>query len=467
MIFLKPSPKQFKKYFLRDEKHNFEVPDRWLDFARLCKIRSAGEIVNFNPYDYQIRLVDSMLKSSVVVVKSRQLGISETITSFMLWRAFKNPGYLGLVFSKTQTDSSLIARRMRRMIDGLNAKTTTENLCDIELVGGGRILFRNSKPESARGIESVVDVFLDELAFIDTAKEVYDALAPSQQMVGDNARVFAVSTPNGKDGFYWELASNSNGDNDLTRICDQVSSGEIEPYQSWIDGGGWTKVVIHWRSHPIYGSDPNFLKKVALTQKLSESTINQEYNLSFSDSNSAVFSTDLILKNSIGEFEKPEPNCEYFFGIDASGIGDDYAVCVVLKKEFETYKMIHCYREKSKNSEYHLTKISELIELFNPIKIGIETTGGYGQVWLEFLSKNFFQHSFKPIKTTQDSKKNGVDRLLIKLESGNLIFPYHSVLTQELRDFKKEKNKYSAPKNKHDDVLMATIFAIIAGDSYD
>ncbi|TEX50329.1 MAG: hypothetical protein B7C55_11320 [Actinomycetales bacterium mxb001] len=466
MIFLEPYPKQIKKYF-KEKSSSLKIPDQWLEFARLCKIRSAGSIINFEPYDYQIKLVNTMLQRSCVIIKSRQLGISETITSFMLWRAFKNPGYLGLVFSKTQTDSSLIARRMRRMIDGLSAKTTTENLCDIELVGGGRILFRNSKPESARGIESVVDVFLDELAFIDTAKEVYDALAPSQQMVGADARVFAVSTPNGKDGFYWDLASQSNGSYDLLNICQQVSKGELNPYQEWVDQGNWGKVIIHWRSHPVYGSDPDFLKKVELNQKLSRNTIDQEYNLSFSDSSSSVFSTDLILKNAIAKFEKPIQNGEYFFGIDASGLGGDYAVCVVLKKELETYKLVECHREKNKNTEYHIQKISELIKNYNPIKIGLETTGGYGQIWFEILSKNFFQHTFKTIKTTQESKKNGIDRLLIKLETNKLIFPFDSFLTQELRDFRFENGKFSASKNKHDDVLMATIFAIIAGDSYD
>lgn len=93
--------------------NQLQVPTNWADFARMVKIRSGGDVKPFNPFDYQIELVNLMLERSVCVVKSRQLGISETITCFMLWRACLNPGYLGLVFSKTQTDSSLLARRMK------------------------------------------------------------------------------------------------------------------------------------------------------------------------------------------------------------------------------------------------------------------------------------------------------------------------------------------------------------------
>ena len=154
MFRVKPTIKQANKLIGKSDKYNqLNISNNWLDFARKCKIRSGGNVVYFDPYQYQIDLVNLMINHSVCVVKSRQLGISETITNFMLWRACLNPGYLGLVFSKTQTDSSLIARRMKRMIESLGLKTATENLTDIEINGGGRILFRNSNPDSARGIE--------------------------------------------------------------------------------------------------------------------------------------------------------------------------------------------------------------------------------------------------------------------------------------------------------------------------
>ena len=248
---------------------DLEIPDNWVEFAQLSKIRSTGRIVNFNPYEYQKKLVEIMLGQSVVVVKARQLGISETICSFMLWRACREAGYLAVIFSKTQNDTSLLARRMKRMINSLGLKTVTENLGDIEIKNRGRILFKNSKPDSARGIESVCDVLFDEYAFIDEAKAIFDAICPAQQMLGNAARSFIVSTPNGRSGHYWDLLTSNNEGKSLEAICEKISKGEEEPFQYWLDSGNWAKVVIHWKAHPIYGANPFFLEEIHQKKKLS------------------------------------------------------------------------------------------------------------------------------------------------------------------------------------------------------
>jgi phage terminase large subunit-like protein len=443
-----------------DKINQLNVSNNWLDFARKCKIRSGGNVVYFDPYQYQIDLVNLMINHSVCVVKSRQLGISETITNFMLWRACLNPGYLGLVFSKTQTDSSLIARRMKRMIESLDLKTATENLTDIEVNGGGRILFRNSNPDSARGIESVVDVFFDELAFLESAKEVFDAVAPSQQMVGNKARVFAVSTPNGKNGFYWDLLNSGNGNKDIELICKNVSDGNDEPFQYWIDSGGWGKVLIHWKTHPVYGGNSNFLNDIHDKQKLSWEIINQEYNLSFQESSCNYFSFADINKCAVGENEKYNDECDYFLGIDAATTGKDYAVCVVMKRDKNIYSLVHLYRKFQNSTEYHLFNINNLIAEYKPKKVAIEVTGGVGQVWFEELSKVNQYTTFERIKTTGDTKPMMLDRLKMLIENCKFIYPDNSPIIDELLNFKKNKNKLEAAGNKHDDIIMSVSFAL-------
>lgn len=453
-----------KKNRKQTDTLNLNIPQNWQDFARLTKIRSGGNVVNFDPYQYQVELVDLMLERSVCVVKSRQLGISETITCFMLWRACLNPGYLGLVFSKTQTDSSLLARRMKRMIESIGLKTTTENLSDIEIKGHGRILFRNSKPESARGIESVVDVFLDELAFLETGKEVYDALAPAMQMVGDRARVFAVSTPNGKAGFYWDLLNSGNGSIDVESLCTKASKGESAPFQHWVDSGDWGKVLIHWKTHPIYGSQEDFLQKVHEKQKLSWQTINQEYNLSFQESDTNVFTSDLVRKCAVGNSETYLEDKYYFIGVDASGTGEDYSVATVIKFENETFSKVNFYRKRQQSTEYHLYHISKLIEEYNPIMVGVEVTGGIGQVWLETLSKNHPVTKFQAIRTTGDSKPAMVNRLLLLMEQEKFIYPENSPIVDELLNFKRNDKKLEAASGKHDDIIMSTCFALATAE---
>ena len=396
------------------------------------------------------------------MVKSRQLGITETISSFMLWRALTNEGYLGLIISKSQSDSSLIARRMRRMINSVGVVTKTDNLCDIEFLNGGRILFRNSQPDSCRGIESVVDVFLDEFAFLDYAKEVFNALAPSQQLVGDKARIFAVSTPNGKAGFYYDLLTGNNGDNDLELACESVVKGELAPFYYWIDKGNWCKVLIHWKAHPVYRQTTDFLERIRSNQKLSDDVINREYNLSFQEAESAFFPFEIV-RDNVSEYLSTDDEGYNFIGIDAATTGEDYATCVVVNRGIDgVFKVVETYRKRQQTSEYHLFKIGEMIERFNPLAVGIEVTGGVGQVWFEKLINLHFSTKIKRIVTTQESKLIMVEKLKFLLECGKLKIKAGNPLIDELLSFKRSGSKLTASVGKHDDLVMGCAFSITA-----
>lgn len=280
----------------KQKLENFKLSaEDWVKFVQGATIRSSS-LTNFNPYDYQIEMINEMISRSIVVCKSRQTGVSETISSWMLFRAFIDPGYLGLVFSKTQDDTSLIARRVRRMINSLGIETHTDNLQDIELVGGGRLLFRNSLPDRSRGIESVHEIFWDEAGFCPLFEETRAAISPAQEMIGENAREFVVSTSNGKRWGYWELLNS--GQSNIEGIITKVITGELPPFHKWVDSDGWGKLLIHWKAHPIYGRKIDFLQDIHEKRKLSWDTINREYNMSFesSVSNAAIkyFSTDCV-----------------------------------------------------------------------------------------------------------------------------------------------------------------------------
>lgn len=442
------------------EESDLNVPKNWTEFAQMSKIRSGGKIVNFNPYEYQNRLVELMLERSIIVIKARQLGISEVICNFMLWRACLEPGYLGVVFSKTQIDTSLLARRMRRMINSLGLKTVTENLGDIELEGRGRILFKNSKPDSARGIESVVDVLFDEFAFIDEAKAIFDAIAPAQQMVGDLARCFIVSTPNGRAGYYWDLLNSGNEGRNIEALCDRASQGD-EPFQYWIDNGGWAKVIIHWREHPIYGANPNFLEEIHTKKKLSWETIKQEYDLSFKESDSNYFDVDIIRKCEDGEPEQPLDNEIYFIGIDSNLGGEDYCVASVLRySDDKGFNLVDWYRKKKQTSEYNLYQISLLIEKYKNCVLGIEVNSG-GKIYFEELSKNHSFVKMHAIRTTADSKHAMLDRMKLVMEKHRLHYP-KCPLVNEMLSFRRKENKLEAAEGCNDDFVLSVSFALTA-----
>lgn len=437
------------------------IPDNWQDFAKLTQIRSANKITYFDPFDYQIALTDLMLQRSVAVVKSRQIGISETICSFMLWQACKNPGYLGLIFSKTQTDSSLLARRMKRMIKSLGLKTTTDNIGDIELEGMGRILFRNSSPNSGRGIESVCEVFFDECGFIENAKEILQSIAPAMQMVGDDARIFAVSTPNGKRGFYWDLVNQGNGDICIETECKNISNQDANPFKTWIDDGDWSKVLIQWKVHPIYNKNPNFLNDIQKTKKLTKTQVDQEYNLSFQESELNVFEYNSVMACVSGEFEKErDSKANYYAGLDVAWMGYDATVFIVIKELNSVYSVVHLYRAKKRTSEVNLYNISKVIDTYKPFKnLAVESNNG-GNFYLESLVNLFPNQHFEAIKTTEQSKISMISRLVLAVESKVLIIP-DSIIINELLNFRKtEDGKLQAASGTNDDSVMSLAFAM-------
>ena len=161
-----------------------------------------------------------------------------------------------------------------------------------------------------------------------------------------------------------------------------------------------------------------------------------------------------------GEYESPVEKATYLLGIDCSGIGEDYTAVVVLKKLGNKLSLVKLYRKRKETSDYHIYQIRQIINEYKPQTVAIEVTGGTGQVYLEQLSKAHPKIAFETIKTTRDTKPTMVDRLKLALEKGELSYPAKCPLVDELLSFRREGRKLQAASGKHDDVLMATCFAI-------
>ncbi len=440
------------------------LPNNWLDFAKLCKIRSGSQVINFHPYDYQIKLIELIKKHhTTVIAKTRQLGITETIANYFLFKACTNSGYLGVIFSKTQSDTSNIAKRIRRQIDSLYEyiETTTDSLTDIELSNGGRILFRNSTPNGARGLESVSDILYDESAFVEEIEEIYKSSIPCTTVVGDEARIVILSTPNGQSGWYWDKLSLNNGNVDALEVCQQVRTQQIPPLQYWTDNNGWCKFILHWLAHPKFSlKKDSYLEDIKSRFELPEDVIQQEYNLSFVDSETLVFSSEIIRKNAIGQWQDYQNDAIYYMGIDTSLLGNDYTVCTILQKIGEQYHLVKMYRQRKKTHEYNIYQIGELIRKYNPIRVGIEVNSS-GQIYYEQLSEQHLNINFEAVKTTSSSKPIMINRLTLALEKQQLIFPNDKTIIEEFLSFRKNGNRLEAIDGKHDDIIMALSFAII------
>ena len=435
------------------------VPDNWPEFAALTKIRSGGKVISFKPYQYQIDLVNAIEDNyGVVVGKGRQLGCSETATSYMLWRACREPGFLGVVLSKGQADTANLCKRARMMADSNPEmiELATKNLTDLRIVGGGRILFRPATPNGVRGLESVSMLFFDEIAFIPQIDMLYTAAMPSTEMCGADARILMMSTPWGQSGFFYERLISGNGSRDLLEEAEKCRAEGSTGVRRWIDENGWAKVLLHWRAHPIYSSDPNYIETTMKRKQMTETTCRQEYDLSFHASDMTVFPAQAVKDCARGAWESPDPEGSYYIGVDSSTVGGDYTVAMVGRYEKGSVRLVQMYRQRKRTVDYNLDGIGKLIEAYHPMAVAVERNG-CGQVYVEQLSKAWPKVRVDSIATTRESKAEMITRLLWALEEGLVSYPPCAVV-DELLVYARDGQKYGAPSGYHDDCVMALAF---------
>lgn len=456
--------KQIKTIDAQIISSQIEIPDNWLEFARKTKVRSSGKVCYFDPWKWQIELIQLMSERNVLAVKSRQCGLSELTILWLLFNAIHNPGYLAIIISKTQTDASLLAKRCRRSIESWGLKTTTNNVFDIELCDGGRLLFRAGE-NAGRGVESVCHVLIDEAAFsVSDVAAIIQSVAPAMAMVGDLARLYVISTPNGRSGWFYDQLTTGNSESfDIEKECENIANNpEIDPVKIWIDSHGWAKAIVHWRAVPKYAVNPNFLQDLKASKKLTDVQIQQEYQLSFKSSELNVFEYASVMAVVGGEFEKDKTDysANYYAGLDVAWMGNDATVFIILKEIDGFFSVVHLYRKKKVTSEVNLYNISKIIEKYKPFKsIGIESNNG-GNFYLESLQNMFVDQTFEKITTTEQSKINMINRLILAIESKVLAIP-DSIIINELLNFRKtEDGKLQAASGSNDDCVMSLAFAL-------
>lgn len=478
MLILSPTQKQIKKYFESDAM--LPLPDNWEDFVLLTKIRSGGELKQFKPFDYQKKLIELGEKyRKIIVLKSRQLGITQVLISKFLFDACINPAASSLAFMRNAEDASAISRRCRQMLSSIEKYVipANDNVGYLKIAGGGDLYFKNSGAQGSRSLDSTTSMLFDESAFVPTIASIYAASSPSGAMTS-NCTKYIVSTPSAKSGWYWEQLSQDNGKIDIEELAEAVANDEvftqdeelIEKYELhqekgfayFIDERGACKVIIHYLAHPKYSLIPNFLQQKQIEDGTDEETVEREYNLKFVNTSVAVFDPLLVRESAIGGWEgKYDEEAVYFAGIDTATTGIDYCCCQILKYKNEVYSLVATYAKRKQSSEYHLYQISELLRFYKVKVCGVEVTGGVGQLYYERLEEDFkgkHPHIVRLV-TTNDSKAKRIAALNLGLERKKLTYASTANLITELLNFRREGNKLQAAEGHHDDEIMSLSFA--------
>lgn len=438
--------------------------EAWPDFARRTWIRTAGTVAPFDPYPYQEALVRSINgHPNTIINKSRQMGASETVCSYLLCRALTERGFAAVIFSKTQQDASELGRRVRAMansIEGESIRYLTDSNTQIAIEGRGTLYFLPASPRAARGIPSCSVLFMDEGAFLDGAAEIYRGAMPTLSMVGEAAKVIVTSTPDTELDWFGQLWHQGTP----VDWYDYVRRRDIAGLNKCLAQvkDSWNRVAIHYSQHPIYGADPDWARRTRESRRMTQAAWESEYELAFGATDTQIYPTDLVRRAARGCWrECGSVGRSYVIGIDPNAGGNDYFTAIVLDITTTPYEVVSMYHENGKSTDYSLRHVKSLIEDYLPERVIVEKQA-MGAVIAEALTHILPSYAIETFSTSRPSKIVATDRILYYLERDELIFP-EGAISNELRAFQqRESGQREAASGAHDDCVMALAFACSA-----
>jgi len=189
---------------------------------------------------YQLRFINDPSRRTLWV-KSAQIGGSTAVASRALQRCLRRDKHLVVLLSRSDRQAQELSRKVKTFISELGGveskldsgffQATTVLQHTISLPNGSRIVAIPASPETARGYTG--DIILDEFAFHQHADEIFTA-AYRQVTLGDY-EIHVISTPNGKQGRFWQMAHDLGLDN---------GNPGSQPTKGGSWSGHWTDIYL-------------------------------------------------------------------------------------------------------------------------------------------------------------------------------------------------------------------------------
>lgn len=149
------------------------------------------------PDSWQKRLLRRQPHRALVTT-SRQAGKSSAAGALALHRATTVPHCEVVVVSPTQRQSTLLVAKVRRYANALGLELLRDNQLSVELENRSVVYALPGHADTIRGYSPHL-MIIDEAAY--TTVALYDAAMPMLAATGGD--LVAISTPNGRQGWYW------------------------------------------------------------------------------------------------------------------------------------------------------------------------------------------------------------------------------------------------------------------------
>jgi len=379
------------------------------DFHYFCSnyifIEVPGKDILLRPYNKQSELIETIEKKKyVLVLKSRQIGISTIVQAYAAWlTVFFNNAVIGII-SKDGAEATDFARVIRGMVEKLPdwmkplggsqgrglAKRTERSFI---LTNGSKVYASpvnpNAPDKTLRG-KALTLLVIDEAAFVGHIEAAWTSMVPAlstNQMQARKAGIpygtIVLSTPNKTIGigqWYFE------------QYMRAVSRDDIfEPF------------VIHWKMIPELADDPFWYDTQCKLFNHDPKKIAQELELKFLPAAGSFFEADTVEKmqnacinpmetlkvfnGEIWKFSDSLPNKTYMIGVDtAPEHGADKSAITVW--DYQTLEQVWEYQGKCKVLDFlKVVQIAATQYRNGPI---IVESNSYGNQVVEHLSRSNF-----------------------------------------------------------------------------
>lgn len=361
----------------------------------------------------------------------RQCGKSVVAIAIALYYAFKEKS-IGLIVEPTLKQARRVYKQIISAVGGEGSpilKSANSMLLTIEFVNGSEIGFISDEMDDSAKRGATVKksvLILDEGAFLSQA--TYETLQPVVDVT--NAPVLIISTPQFKDGEYYERYKRGEGGDPRIHIF------------NWSDYD--TSALLSAEKLEYY------------RQTMSPLKFKSEYLGEFIDENSFIFGD--IFQCVAGYSTKPA----VYAGVDwSAGSDGDYTVITLLDEDnhvtglkwWKDFDAVDLVKELATEIKAH-PKLK---------KVKIEKNS-IGKIFYDMLKREVRKGLLLPFVTTNESKREIIESLISAFQTGEIQIPKEPELIKELQHYAMEKTPsgkytYNASENCHDDFVISLALA--------
>jgi len=145
----------------------------------------------------------------LLILKSRQLGITTLVAAYSLWLSIFNSDKSILIISIKQEVSKEIVTKVRfaneHLPSWLKVKETTNNHMSLRFENGSQVAATSSSRDAGRS-KALSLLIIDEAAFIDEAEDIWTSC---YNTLSTGGRAIVLSTPNGVGNWFHKMWVNA------------------------------------------------------------------------------------------------------------------------------------------------------------------------------------------------------------------------------------------------------------------